>query len=179
MHATICDMITDLVQNAVEAGSKNVRLELSATSDRLTVRVADDGKGMDAATLKRISDPFYTEAGKHDHRRVGLGVPLLLQTAEACGGDAKFNSTPGKGTEVDFNLDLTNVDTPPLGDLPGTVVGLMTFLGDYDLVLVRQTPKDQYQVSRKELLEALGDLTTPGSLVMARDFLRSREEALA
>ena len=178
MHATICDMITDLVQNAVEAGSKTIRLELTATESRLTVRVADDGKGMTPATLKRISDPFYTEAGKHDHRRVGLGIPLLQQTAEACGGGATIRSAPGKGTEVTFHLDLSNVDTPPLGDFPGTVVGLMTFAGDYDLIVAHRTPRDRYQVSRKELIEALGDLSTSGSLVLARDYLRSQEEAL-
>ena len=87
MHASVCDIITDLVQNAVEAGAKRVELDVATGPERVSVRVSDNGKGMDAATLKRVSDPFFTEAGKHDHRRVGLGIPLLLQTAEASGGE--------------------------------------------------------------------------------------------
>lgn len=172
-------MVTDLVQNAVEAGATVVELTVSTSPARIAVCVSDNGKGMDEATLKRISDPFYSEAGKHDHRRVGLGIPLLLQTAEACGGKASIQSTPGKGTVVSFDLDASNIDTPPLGDLPGTVLGLMTFPGAYDLILKRKTPTDGYTVSRKELQDALGELETTGSLVLARDFLRSQEEGLA
>lgn len=171
-------MITDLVQNGVEAGATRVGLEITTGPARLSVRVTDNGKGMDAATLKRISDPFYTEAGKHDHRRVGLGVPLLLQTAEACNGKAEIVSEPGRGTTVTFELDATHVDTPPLGDLPATLLGLMTFSGDYDLAVTRRTPTDSYAISRKELLETLGDLTSSGNLVLARDFLRAQEECL-
>ena len=171
-------MITDLVQNGVEAGATCVELDVTTDPARLSVRVADNGKGMDAATLKRISDPFYTEAGKHDHRRVGLGVPLLLQTAEACNGKAGIDSEPGKGTTVTFELDATHVDTPPLGDLPATLLGLMSFSGTYDLIVTRRTPVDSYTISRKELLETLGDLTSSGNLVLARDFLRAPEESL-
>lgn len=178
MHATVCDTITDLVQNAVEAGAKRTVLLVATGPERIEVRVADNGKGMDAATLRKASDPFYTEPGKHSRRKVGLGIPLLLQTCEACGGKAEISSEPGKGTTVAFWLDARNVDTPPLGDVPETALGLMTFAGDYDLVLERKTPKDGYTVSRKELEEALGDLAEAQSLSLARDFLRNQEANL-
>lgn len=179
MHASVCDIITDLVQNAVEAGAGRVELDVATGPERISVRVADNGKGMDAATLKRVSDPFFTEAGKHDHRRVGLGIPLLLQTAEASGGEAKIASEPGRGTTVEFWLDAKNLDTPPLGSLPDTVLGLMTFPGDYDLRFKRTAPGDGYEVSRSELAETLGDLESVANLSLARDFLRSQEEGLA
>jgi len=178
VHASVCDTIADLVQNSIEAGASRVELDVYTGPDTLRVRVADNGKGMDQATLASAVDPFYSESGKHDHRRVGLGLPLLLQTSEAVNGKVDIRSEPGKGTAVEFTFDARHVDTPPLGDLPATVLGLMTFGGTYDLILRRTTPADGYSVSRSELAEALGNLEESANLVLARDFLRSQEEHL-
>lgn len=178
MHASVCDTIADLVQNAIEAGASRVELDVYTGQDTIRVRVADNGKGMDEATLAKSVDPFYSEAGKHDHRRVGLGLPLLLQTAEAVGGKAEIQSQPGKGTTVEFIFNARHLDTPPFGDLPETVVGLMTFKGTHELVLNRKTEADAYSVTRSELAEALGDLEVSANLITARTFLRSQEEHL-
>lgn len=178
MHASVCDTIADLVQNSVEAGASRVELDVYAGPDMIKVRVTDNGKGMDQAALARAVDPFYSEPGKHDHRRVGLGLPLLYQTAEAVNGKVDIESAPGKGTTVGFAFDARHLDTPPLGDLPSTVLGLMTFSGAYDLVLTRRTPTDSYTLSRSELIETLGDLETAGNLILARDFLKAQEAGL-
>ncbi len=178
MHATICDTIADLVQNAIEAGASRVELDVYTGPDEIRVQVADNGKGMDRATLAQAADPFFSEAGKHGRRRVGLGLPLLLQTAEAANGRVDIRSEPGEGTTVAFALDARHLDTPPLGDLAETVLGLMAFSGAYDLALRRKTPSDGYEVSRSELAEALGSLEEPANLVLARDFLRSQEQNL-
>ncbi|HNX36554.1 MAG TPA: ATP-binding protein [Kiritimatiellia bacterium] len=178
MHASVCDTISDLVQNSIEAGASRVELDVATGPDAITVRVRDNGKGMDKTTLEKVMDPFYSESGKHDHRRVGLGLPLLHQTAEAVNGKVDIRSVPGNGTTVEFTFDARHLDTPPLGDLPATVLGLMAFGGTYDLVLNRTTPADGYSVSRRELTETLGDLEESANLVLARDFLRSQEENL-
>ena len=178
MHASVCDTISDLVQNSIEAGASRVDLDVYTGPDTISVRVTDNGKGMDQATLAKAADPFYSESGKHDHRRVGLGIPLLLQTAEAVNGKVDIRSVPGKGTAIEFKFDARHLDTPPLGDLPATVLGLMTFSGTYDLILKRTTPADGYSVSKAELVETLGDLTEPANLILARDFLRSQEDNL-
>jgi len=178
VHASVCDIIADLVQNSIEAGASRVELDVFTDSDTIRVRVADNGKGMDKATLKKVVDPFYSEAGKHDHRRVGLGIPLLLQTVEAVKGKSDIRSELGKGTVVEFSLDSRHFDTPPLGDLPVTVLGLMAFAGTYDLVLKRTTLADGYSVSRSELTEALGNLEESDTLILARDYLKSQEDNL-
>ncbi len=178
MHASVCDSIADLVQNSIEAGASRVELEVSTGPDTISVRVADNGKGMDKATLTKAVDPFYSEAGKHDHRRVGMGLPLLRQTADAVNGKVDIRSEPGKGTTVEFTFDARHIDTPPLGDLPATVLGLMTFNGTYDLIVKRTTPADGYSVARSELTEALGNLEESANLILVRDFLRSQEQNL-
>ena len=178
MHASVCDTIADLVQNAVEAGASRVELDVYTGPDTVKVRVADNGKGMDQATLAKAVDPFYSEAGKHDHRRVGLGLPLLYQTAEAVNGTVDIQSAPGKGTTVGFVFDARHLDTPPLGDLPGTVLGLMAFSGAYELILNRSTPSDSYTLLRSELIETLGNLEEASNLILARDFLKAQEAEL-
>jgi len=77
MHATLADVIADTAQNSIEAGSSEVRVTVTETDGRIAVDIRDNGKGMDEMVLKRVFDPFYTEAGKHDRRKVGLGLPLL------------------------------------------------------------------------------------------------------
>lgn len=178
VHASVCDTLADLVQNSIEAGASRIELDVFTDSETIRVRVEDNGKGMDKSTLEKVVDPFYSEVGKHDHRRVGLGIPLLLQTVEAVKGNVAIRSEPQKGTTVEFTLDARHFDTPPLGDLPATVLGLMAFDGKYDLVLKRTTPVDGYSVSRSELNEALGNLVESDNLILARNFLRSQEGSL-
>lgn len=178
MHATLCDIVSDIVQNSIESGASQVTLEVSTHPEKIEVCIEDNGKGMDDATLKKVFNPFYSEAGKHDHRRVGLGLPLLKQTAEAAGGAVKIQSEPGKGTLVRFHVSTTHWDTPPLGNLVMTVLGLMSFRSGYNLTFTRKTPQDSYQVSRSDLIEALGNLEEAATLILAKGFLEAQENDL-
>jgi len=178
VHACVCDYITDLVQNSIEAKASYIQLDVYTGPEAIRVRISDNGKGMNNSTLRKAVDPFYSEAGKHDHRRVGLGLPLLYQTAEAVNGTVDIQSTPGKGTVIRFTFDATHVDTPPLGDLALTVIGLMTFPEQFNLELKRETPCDSYQISRSELIETLGNLEESTNLILAKDFIKAQEESL-
>lgn len=52
----------DLAQNSVRAGAHHLVIEVDCQpeADCLSFSLADDGSGMDEATLKRVQDPFYT-----------------------------------------------------------------------------------------------------------------------
>ncbi|MGI5869641.1 MAG: ATP-binding protein [Kiritimatiellia bacterium] len=178
MHATICDCLADVVQNAIEAGATLVEAKLEENDDAVKLWVKDNGKGMDDATLARVWDPFFTEPGKHDRRRVGLGLPLLRQMVEAADGDFSLESESGVGTTLAFSFDAKHLDTPPLGDLPGTLLTLFCYDGDFDLVFSRSLGDQSYEVRRRELQEVLGELAESGNLVLTRDFLRSQETDL-
>lgn len=179
MHATVSDIIADLAQNSIEAGASQLTLEVSTDPERIEVCIVDNGKGMDEVTQKKAMEPFYSEVGKHDRRRVGLGLPLLIQTVEAAGGALTIRSKPGKGTTVRFHLDAKHWDTPPLGNLAQTILGLMTFGNTTNLILTRKTPADSYEVSRNDLVEALGNLEDAGALILAKEYLESQENNLA
>ncbi len=176
MHATLCDYIADVVHNAVEAGATSVDLDIHASPVWMEVTVSDNGKGMDAERLRQARDPFFSEAGKHDRRRVGLGIPLLCQAAEATGGAVDIRSEAGRGTTVAFRFAADHVDAPPLGDLPGTLVTLMALPGDYELTVRRRTPVGDFAVARHALQETLGDLTEALNLALARQYLAALEQ---
>jgi signal transduction histidine kinase len=174
-------MTLDLVQNSVEAGAGLVRLNLTETDGMLTLIIEDNGKGMDAATLEKAKDPFFTDGKKHPERSVGLGIPFLAQTAGDTGGTWDIVSEPGKGTTVSASFDTANIDTPPLGDVSLLFRSVLTLPGARELAIHRilaqagETLLD-YEVKRSEVLDALGELETAEALGMLRDYLQGLEE---
>ena len=76
---------------------------------------------MDAATVARVTDPFYTT---RTTRHVGLGLPLYAMAAEQAGGRLTIRSQPGAGTTVEARFGLSHPDRQPLGDIAGTVLAL-------------------------------------------------------
>ena len=179
MHPTTCDHVLDVVQNAFESGATEAFLGMVRRGSRLEVEVRDNGRGMDAATLRRALDPFWSEPGKHPGRKVGLGLPFLKMAAEQCGGALEMESAPGRGTTVRFWFDLSNVDAPPTGDLPGTLTALMNGAGACELAVRREEDGRAYEVRRSELLDALGGIGDAGSLALAKEFFSSNEEGIA
>lgn len=175
MHYTVCDLLLDVVQNSIEAGARNVDISLLEADNRFQVIVEDDGKGMDKGTLERAKDPFYTEPGKHPGRPVGLGLPFLIQTVELSGGSYEIRSEPNRGTALRFDLDLGNIDTPPLGDLTGTVRQMLCYDGGYEMEIHRYRGGVGYDLKRSELVESLGELESVGVLGLLQDFLDSQE----
>ena len=175
MHPTISDAVTDIVQNACEAGATDVRLDLVRRGHVLEVRVRDNGGGMDAATLRRALDPFWSDGRKHPARKVGLGLPFAKQQAEQCGGMFALESAPGRGTTVRLAYGLAHVDAPPPGDVAGTLAGLMAWPGPHELVVRREVDGRAYEARRSELAAALGGLADAGALALLKGFFTANE----
>ena len=186
MHFTLTDLVTDITQNGAESGGTTVELHIRESTDasgkgEFRFTVIDNGKGMTAEELRRAQDPFVTDGIKHPHRKVGLGLPFLIQTAETSGGGWKIGSEKGKGTTVSAWFDLGNVDTPPVGDIPGMFRTVMLFNGPEEFLIkrVHESPEGRidYEVRKTELIDALGELETTKSLILLDQYLRSLEEA--
>lgn len=178
MHADIADVIADTAQNSIEAGAATVKVSLVEDGNRVSVTIVDDGKGMDEATLARVFDPFYTEPGKHDKRKVGLGLPILRQICESCEGEVSLESKVGEGTTLSYSFAAGHIDLPPMGDVAKMVVTLFNYPGDFELVFTHRKGTEEYTVARSELVEAVGSLETVEGISLAREFLSSQEEAL-
>src|SRR5512146_791104 len=91
--------ILDLAENSLNAGASLVTIEVTedVPTDQLKIRITDNGRGMDAESVQRATDPFFTT---RTTRRVGLGLSFLKQAAEMCNGSMTIDSAPGQGTMV-------------------------------------------------------------------------------
>jgi len=71
---------------------------VSSPGGFIRIEVIDTGEGMDAATLARASEPFFTT--KDVGRGTGLGLAMARGFVEQSGGGMQIESTLGRGTVV-------------------------------------------------------------------------------
>ena len=89
----------------IEAGLE--RLEKAglislSPGEYVRLSVIDNGAGMDADTLQRATEPFFTTKGVG--KGTGLGLSMVHGLAEQSGGRLRISSRPGRGTRVDIWL---------------------------------------------------------------------------
>jgi hypothetical protein len=128
--------------------------------------------------VKKAFGPFDTEAGKHDRRGVGLGLPILKQMCEATGGEVALESVKGEGTHLHYTFSAGHIDLPPMGEVADMVLTLFNYPGSFEFVFTHAKGGDAYTIARSELAEAVGGLETAEGLSLAREFLRSQEAEL-
>jgi signal transduction histidine kinase len=99
----IREVVTNLLSNAVRHSPRGdtVRLEASAGSDSIVIRVHDNGPGIPAADLPRIFDRFYKSASSSGS---GLGLTIARNIAKAHGGAVAADSREGMGTTLTVTL---------------------------------------------------------------------------
>ena len=137
MMRELSDNIMDIAQNSISAGASltEVHVKVSHQDDRITFTFRDNGCGMKEEMVQSVLEPFTTS---RKTRKVGLGLPLLKQTAEMTGGTLDIRSTVGVGTTVTATFGLDHIDRPPMGDVAGAWFSLVVmnpekeFLFTYD-----------------------------------------------
>lgn len=146
--------VLDIINNSITAGAKLITLEIreEPATDRYWLTVTDNGKGISADMVDRVTDPFVTS---RTTRSVGLGLPLLKQNAERAGGFLKLESELGVGTVVTCCFGLQNIDRPAIGDISGVVAMLTCSFADIDFVYSHHTSLGEYQFDSREVKEAL------------------------
>ena len=178
MHASLSDIVADVAANSIEAGAKRVEVFVVEKDGTIEMKVVDNGKGMPPEIVARAFDPFYTEPGKHDNRKIGMGLPFVKQTCDACGGKVELRSEQGKGTTLVCTFRADNIDLPPMGDLASAVLSLFNFDGEFDLVFTHEKGAESYSISRLELKDAVGGFDSVDGLSLAKEFLQGQEETL-
>jgi PAS domain S-box-containing protein len=82
----------------------------------VVLSVADDGQGMDATTLKRIFEPFFSTKGRGSG--TGLGLSVVYGIVEQHGGWIDVESEPGRGTCFRIHLPVSEADAKAAPNLP-------------------------------------------------------------
>ncbi len=149
--------ILDIVQNSLNAGATRIVVEMiEKTSDRcLTLRINDNGKGMDQEQLKRVIDPFFTSSV---NKKVGLGIPLLKQNAEISGGSFNIISEVNKGTMVEASFNTGNIDMIPMGDIALSIRLLVASNPGLDFCYRYSKDSRCFELDTAEMRKELGDI---------------------
>lgn len=157
--------ILDIVQNSLSAGSTAITLTVLRRTDQnlLKIEISDNGRGMDERMLVSVTDPFVTT---RTTRKVGLGLPLLEAAAERSGGSLYIWSTPGQGTMVSATFEYDNIDRPPLGDLPETMIALVVGNPEVRFILRYEPDEKKFLFDTREIAAELGDVPINDSLVI-------------
>ncbi len=141
--------ILDIAENATRAGGKRIVIEIAENEDedRLTIRIEDDGKGMDAQTLEEATNPFFTTKGG---KRFGLGLSLLAQAARQTGGELTIESREGVGTRVIAVFRPSHPDMKPMGNIAETMAILIAGNPAVRFVFDHRTPESHYHLDSFE-----------------------------
>lgn len=101
--AALQSIVENLVGNALLATPEGeVEVKATRRSESLVVEVTDHGVGMDAATLERAFQPFFTTRAPGDG--TGLGLFLVEAMVTELGGSVELRSAPSEGTTARVTL---------------------------------------------------------------------------
>jgi len=96
----------NVVMNSVKYSSGDSPILISTTKRGSVVRVAieDSGRGIAAADLSHVREPYYRGAGSKGTSGAGLGLFFVERIVEAHDGTICIESEVGKGTKVTIEL---------------------------------------------------------------------------
>ena len=172
--------LLNLAVNARDAMPDGGRLTIAALpvtnppdlppGDYVAISVADNGQGMDAETLARAAEPFFSTKGVG--KGTGLGLSMVHGLASQLGGAMRLDSRLGQGTRVALLLPVAGAPAPAAREVPaeaGQGAGRVLLVDDEDGV----------REATAEMLTGLGyDVATAASGTEALAKLGERPDLL-
>lgn len=157
--------IMDIIQNSIVAGADKISINLCVRGNpqMLILEILDNGKGMDEEFIRKVTDPFKTS---RTTRNVGLGIPLLVQSANMAGGELKIKSEPGKGTELKARFIVNHIDRIPLGDIPETIKMLIMANPNISWTIHFSSPNHDFVLDTDELKHHLDGVSIANNNVL-------------
>jgi two-component system, OmpR family, sensor kinase len=143
-------VILNLIQNAVNAGSKNVTVSvyLDKNKQDVNLEVLDDGPGMPAEALPHIFDRFYRVDGARSTRGngSGLGLAIVKWIVQQHEGTVSVESKLGEGSVFTVVLPLLNPRQTEMGNLLA-----QTFAGVRQTVQAELKPRENKQSAKNSV----------------------------
>lgn len=171
--------IVDIVINSIAADSSLIEIFLDEQpkSDRIDIRITDNGCGMDEEMLKTVCDPFVT--GRKT-RRVGLGISLFKLAAERTGGSFSIKSEKGNGTEVCASFGYGHIDRQPIGDMASVIHQLIIANENTDFIYTHRVAENEFRLDTREIKRILGGVSPgePEVMVWLSEYLKEKEQGL-
>ena len=173
--------IMDIIENSLDAEASLITLSIAEDAKEKVLRISikDNGRGIPDSMLELITDPFVTT---RTTRRVGLGLSLFKESAKRCDGEFDIRSKQGKGTVVRASFRTDHIDTPPLGDMAGSLTSLIMTHPEVDFVYTHEADGNRFEMDTRQIKRELDDVPIYHPEVMthiARTIRESLEELKA
>lgn len=98
------ELVKNLMENAVRYNEDggHVFVSVDEKADKVTLKVKDDGIGIDEENQSRIFERFYrvNKSRSRETGGTGLGLSIVKHVAELYGARLTLSSTLGAGTEI-------------------------------------------------------------------------------
>ena len=108
----INQVFLNLLVNAAQSidGRGTITVSTGCSDDSVWIKIADSGKGIEPAHLKRIFEPFFTT--KPVGVGTGLGLSVSYSIVRRHGGSLEVDSEVGKGTTFTIRLPVIGQRSP-------------------------------------------------------------------
>ncbi|HET9934722.1 MAG TPA: ATP-binding protein [Polyangiaceae bacterium] len=172
---SLVQVLINLIVNAVDAMSERgpesnlIRISTGSRGTDVRIEVSDNGRGIAAADLSRIFEPFFSR-GKTGG--TGLGLTISRNLIEQLNGWIDVDSRPGAGTRFIVHLEAarareaTQTSEPPMPP--------PTLLSELRVLVVDDEPLVARSVAR--LLAQAQEVVCAHSVAGALDILSARDD---
>ena len=101
-------LLLNLIDNAMKADSKHIELMGTIVNNNYLMSVTDDGRGIPADQLSRITEAFYMvdKSRSRSQHGAGLGLAIASRIAELHNTKLEYQSKVGVGTVVRFTVSM-------------------------------------------------------------------------
>lgn len=165
--------ILDIAYNSIKAQAKLIEIIIhdSTKLNIISINIIDDGCGMDAKTVKNVTNPFYTT---RTTRKVGLGIPMFKENIEATGGFFEISSEVGKGTKVTGEFVKNHIDTPPMGNIVETIITLIQADEKIDYLFKYTSDNLTFILDTKEIKKILEGvpINQPEIIIWLKEYIK-------
>ncbi|MBE5099263.1 sensor histidine kinase [Priestia aryabhattai] len=108
-------MLDNLIFNAIKHNPENTTITISTAikSDRVLIKIQDDGIGMDEETQKNLFDRYYRGTNTTEKTEgAGLGMSIAKAICELHKGHIEVRSTLHEGTAITLHIPLSANQQP-------------------------------------------------------------------
>jgi PAS domain S-box-containing protein len=171
VHASegrVCQVFVNLLVNAAHAieegraAENKIGVRAWSEGDQVLVEVIDTGRGIAAADLPRLFEPFSSKAADAGS---GLGLSVCKRILDDLGGSIRASSTPGQGSKFTVSLPVSK----PAMDGGGSATEVTSILGRGRVLVVDDEEHVRDALCR--LLEAEHEVESCISGAQARTLL--------